>query len=73
MHVGCWYDRKEQGILEKQLIVVICYNVSSTIFYSVWGDKSLSKFIDFIFGNLILIPIYHVEKEWGVPKVMKKL
>lgn len=73
MQVGFWYDRKEQVILEKQLIVVMCYNVSSTIFYSVWGDKSLSKFVDIIFGNLILIPIYHVEKVWGVPTVMKKL
>lgn len=62
MQVGCWYDRKEQDIWEKQLIVVMCYNVSSKIFYSVWGDKSLFKFVDIIFGNLILIPIYHDEK-----------
>lgn len=39
----------------------MCYNVSWTIFYSVWGDKSLSKFVDIIFGNLILIPIYRVK------------
>lgn len=73
MQVGFWYDSKEQDILEKQLIVVMCYKVSSTIFYSVWGYKSLSKYFDIIFGNLIMIPIYHVEKEWGVPTVMKNL
>lgn len=73
IQVACLYDRKEQDILEKQLIVVMCYNISSTIFYSVWVEKTLSKFVDIIFGNLILILIYHDEKEWGVPTVMKKL
>lgn len=72
IQVGCWCDSKEQDILEKQLIVVMCYNVSTTI-YSVWSDKSLSKFFYIIFGNLITIPIYQVEKEWGVPTVMKNL